>query len=114
MQPFNPETKNLNEQSGESFSERDHVNSLCNYAVQLSNRDYLVGHHCAELGIDHSDIFAKAREYSRVVRSAHASCEIPYGVAIQSRPGPTVRAEINGELRTMVMFASNDYLNLST
>ena len=87
---------------------------LCSYAVRISNRDFLLKTHCAALGTDHSDAFAKAREYARVVREAHALCEIPYGVAVESRPGPTVTMEFFGQKKTMVMFASNDYLNLST
>ena len=90
------------------------VSRLCNYAVQISNRDYLLRSHCAALGTDHSDVFAKARAYASVIRNAHGACSIPYGVPIQSRPGPTVRVEVDGSVRTMVMFASNDYLNLST
>ena len=89
------------------------VDDICNYAVQVSNRDYLLDTHCAGLKTDHSDVIAKARDYARVIRDAHSVCSIPYGVPSQSRPGPTVRMEFFGEIRTMIMFASNDYLNLS-
>jgi len=88
--------------------------NLCNYAVRVSNRDFLLKTHCPSVGTDHSDAFAKAREYAAVVRQAHEQCKIPYGIPLESRPGPAVTMDFFGEKKTMVMFASNDYLNLST
>jgi 7-keto-8-aminopelargonate synthetase-like enzyme len=101
----------LTTHSPEAHSE---VDELCNYAVQASNRDFLLNTHCAQAGTRHADVFAKASAYAAIVRQAHAVCAIPFGVAIESRPGPTVTMRFGGTPKTMVMFASNDYLNLST
>ena len=90
------------------------VEQLSGYAVQLSNRDYLLTQHCAALKTDHSDVFAKAREYAKVVHTLRKTGVMQFGVPIESKPGPTVTMEFFGEKRTMIMFASNDYLNLST
>jgi 7-keto-8-aminopelargonate synthetase-like enzyme len=90
------------------------VDAICNYAVRVSNRDFLLDSHCATLGTNHADVFAKTRDYAAVVRQAHAACAIPYGMPIESKPGPTVTLNFRGSSRQMVMFASNDYLNLST
>ncbi|HTL11281.1 MAG TPA: aminotransferase class I/II-fold pyridoxal phosphate-dependent enzyme, partial [Bdellovibrionota bacterium] len=80
----------------------------------LSNRDYLLKSYCAELNVDHSDVFAKARVYSDTIHQLKRSGVMQYGVPIESKPGPTVIMEFFGEKRSMIMFASNDYLNLST
>ncbi|MCB0416540.1 MAG: pyridoxal phosphate-dependent aminotransferase family protein [Bdellovibrionaceae bacterium] len=83
-------------------------------AILISDRDYLVNQHCAQLGVDQSDVFAKTRVYSGVIDSLRQHGIMQYGVPIESPPGPTVTMEFFGEKRTMIMLASNDYLNLST
>lgn len=90
------------------------IEALSDQAVLLSNRDYLLNTHCLQMKTDHSDLFAKARAYSDVVHRLRKTGVVQYGVPIESRPGPTVTMEFGGEKRTMIMFASNDYLNLST
>ncbi len=90
------------------------IEELSNYAVQLSNRDYLIQQHCAANGVDSSDVFAKARAYSETIHRLKKTGVMQYGVPIESKPGPTVTMEFFGEKRTMIMFASNDYLNLSS
>lgn len=87
---------------------------LCNRAVQLSNKDYLINTHCASLNTDQSDIFTKAKIYSDTVDEVRGNGLMQYGVPIETKPGPTVKMEFFGEKREMIMFASNDYLNLST
>lgn len=87
------------------------VDALCHRAVQLTNRDRLLE---AMAGRTSNDLFAKAREYAAVVGRAHRACEIPFGVPLEGPPGPTVSLFSGGERRLFVMFASNDYLNLST
>jgi 8-amino-7-oxononanoate synthase len=100
--------------SGTIPMEPAEIEKLSNYAVQLSNRDYLIQEHCVAQGVDPSDIFAKARSYSETIHQLRSTGVMQYGVPIESRPGPTVTMEFFGEKRTMIMFASNDYLNLST
>ena len=90
------------------------VEQLSNLAVMLSNRDYLLNEYCLQQGVNHSDIFAKARAYSAVEKRLREFGVVQFGVPIESKPGPTVTMEFFGEKRTMIMFASNDYLNLST
>jgi 8-amino-7-oxononanoate synthase len=90
------------------------IEELSNLAVAITNRDYLIGQHCVSLGVDGSDIFAKARVYSDTVHKLRKTGVMQYGVPIESKPGPTVTMEFFGEKKTMIMFASNDYLNLST
>ncbi len=90
------------------------IEQLSNLAVQLTNREYLINQHCASLGVSGADIFAKARVYSDTVHRLRKTGVMQYGVPIESKPGPTVTMEFFGEKRTMIMFASNDYLNLST
>jgi 8-amino-7-oxononanoate synthase len=90
------------------------IEELSNLAVAMTNRDYLINEHCASLGISGSDVFAKARVYSDTVLKLRKTGVMQYGVPIESKPGPTVTMEFFGEKRTMIMFASNDYLNLST
>lgn len=93
---------------------QEQIFDLCNRAVQLSNKDYLINKHCVELNTDQSDIFTKAKIYSETVDQLRNNGLMQYGVPIESKPGPTVTMEFYGEKRTMIMFASNDYLNLST
>jgi 8-amino-7-oxononanoate synthase len=90
------------------------IEQLSNYAVQLSNRDYLIQEHCVANKVDASDIFAKAKSYSETIHRLRSTGVMQYGIPIESKPGPTVTMEFFGEKRTMIMFASNDYLNLST
>lgn len=90
------------------------VQALSDKAVLLTNRDYLLNVHCAELKTDQRDVFEKARVYADTVYKLRAMGVVQYGVPIESKPGPTVTMEFFGEKRTMIMFASNDYLNLST
>ncbi|MBY0370411.1 pyridoxal phosphate-dependent aminotransferase family protein [bacterium] len=92
----------------------EEVEQLSAYAVAISNRDYLLNQHCASTQVDHSDLFGKARAYSNVIHTLRKTGVMQYGVPIESKPGPTVTMEFFGEKRTMIMFASNDYLNLST
>lgn len=86
---------------------------ICEQAVLLSNKDYLLNVHCKQLQTDHTDIFEKARVYCSSVDQLRKHGLMQYGVPIESKPGPTVTMEFFGEKRTMIMFASNDYLNLS-
>jgi 8-amino-7-oxononanoate synthase len=90
------------------------VQALSDRAVLISNRDYLLNVHCAELKTDHRDVFEKARVYAKTLYQLRDLGMMQYGVPIESKPGPTVTMEFFGEKRTMIMFASNDYLNLST
>ncbi len=99
---------------GKAPANPNEIEALSNEAVQISNRDYLIQQHCASLGVDHSDVFAKARTYSNTIHRLRKTGVMQYGVPIESKPGPTVTMEFFGEKRTMIMFASNDYLNLST
>ncbi len=94
--------------------EASDIEKLSNEAVLISNRDYLINQHCASLGVNHSDVFAKAHTYSKTVHKLRETGVMQYGVPIESKPGPTVTMEFFGEKRTLIMFASNDYLNLST
>ena len=90
------------------------IESLSQKTVMISDRNYLVNTYCVEKNVDTSDLFAKARVYAEAVQELRDSGVMQYGVPIESRPGPTVTMEFFGEKRTMIMFASNDYLNLST
>ena len=94
--------------------EKSEIEALSNLAVQITNRDYLISQHCVSLGADPSDVFSKARVYSDTVHRLRQTGVMQYGVPIESKPGPTVRMKFFGEVRTLIMFASNDYLNLST
>lgn len=107
------ETTPIGENKGQQADHGDpgSVEELSNRAVHLSNRDHLL----ASLGEeDTQDIFTKAHIYSRTIHDLRKTGVMQYGVPIQSKPGPTVTMEFGGEKRTMIMFASNDYLNLST
>ncbi|MCM0606035.1 MAG: aminotransferase class I/II-fold pyridoxal phosphate-dependent enzyme [Xanthomonadaceae bacterium] len=92
----------------------EYLLDLSQRAVLLSNRDHLLNKHCAELKTDHTDVFAKARVYSETINELRSHGMMQYGIPIESRPGPTVKMEFFGEKRELIMFASNDYLNLST
>src|SRR4051812_42928318 len=92
----------------------DTSTELCNRAIRMANRDILMNEYCAQLGIDHRDIFAKAGVYASTVEEMRSRDLMQYGVPIESPPGPVVTMKFFGEKRTMIMFASNDYLNLST
>jgi 8-amino-7-oxononanoate synthase len=99
----------------ENQSPNEHqIRELCNRAVLLSNKDFLINHYCASLNTDQTDIFEKARVYSGTIDELRENGLMQYGIPIESKPGPTVTMEFFGEKRTMIMFASNDYLNLST
>jgi 8-amino-7-oxononanoate synthase len=82
-------------------------------AILLTNRTHLE-QRCELLQVDQDDLFAKARVYSDTLSRLRAKGMFQYGIPIESRPGPTVTMTIAGESRSMVMLASNDYLNLST
>ncbi len=90
------------------------VEELCAEAVKLSDREYLLNNYCKRLEVDHTDLFAKARAYADTVYKVKSHGVLQYGVPIESKPGPKVTMEFFGEKKTMIMFASNDYLNLST
>lgn len=95
------------------LTEQD-IQNMSDRAVLLTNRDYLLNVHCVENQISQRDVFTKAKEYARHVYELRDLGVMQYGVPIESKPGPTVTMEFFGEKRTMIMFASNDYLNLST
>ncbi len=92
----------------------EEIQALSDKAVMMTNRDYLLNVHCVEHGISQRDIFTKARVYADMASQLKATGVMQYGVPIESKPGPTVTMEFFGQKRTMIMFASNDYLNLST
>jgi 7-keto-8-aminopelargonate synthetase-like enzyme len=102
------------ERNAEAMLRDEQIRDLCNKAILLTNRSYLVREHCTSLGVDHSDVFAKARAYAGAMHDVQRLGVMQYGVPIESRPGPTVTMRYGGIERTMVMLASNDYLNLST
>jgi 8-amino-7-oxononanoate synthase len=89
------------------------LDELCARAVRITDRD-LLGQFCQSQGFDPTDLFSKARIYSKEINDLRKYGVLQYGVPIESKPGPTVKMEFFGEKRTMIMFASNDYLNLST
>ena len=95
-------------------NQNEYLQALSQRAVLLSDRNYLLTSHCAELKTDHSDVFAKAKVYAATINELRSNGMMQYGVPIESRPGPTVKMEFFGEKRELIMFASNDYLNLST
>ena len=82
--------------------------------IRVIDRNYLLNVYSKELSLDHRDIFNKAKALSDVVREVTHSGVLQYGVPVESRPGPRVIMEFFGEKKEMIMFASNDYLNLST
>lgn len=103
-----------NNAPGSESVSADLIASISEKAVMISDRNYLVNNYCVEKSVDMSDLFAKTRVYSDAVLELKKLGVMQYGVPIESRPGPTVTMEFAGEKRTMIMFASNDYLNLST
>ncbi len=90
------------------------LRALGHEAILLTNRNHLLERLEADPQIDRGDLFAKARVYAETLHRLQAQGLFPYGVPIESRPGPTVTMTIDGARRSMVMLASNDYLNLST
>jgi 8-amino-7-oxononanoate synthase len=90
------------------------LDQLCQEAVRLTDRNYLLQTHRSELAETPTDLFAKARVYSDSLTRVQELAAIPFGHPITSAPGPRVTMEFSGRPQTMVMFASNDYLNLST
>lgn len=97
-----------------SIEERSFLQTLSDQAVLMSDRNYLLNQYCPEVGAKNSDLFSKARVYSQVIHQMRDLGIMQYGVPIESKPGPTVKMKFFGETREMIMFASNDYLNLST
>lgn len=82
--------------------------------LQLLDKDYFLGTFCPEHGVDPSDLFAKTRLFEGVLDGIKASGPFLFGMPILSKPGPEVVVEDHtGTRRTMIMFASNDYLGLS-
>lgn len=90
------------------------LDELCARAVRISDRDTLLSEFAASPQFDPADLFSKARFYAKEIYTLKKAGVFQYGVPIESKPGPTVVMEFFGEKRTLVMFASNDYLNLST
>ena len=90
------------------------LDEIAEKGIRVIDRNYLLNVHSKELSLDHRDVFSKARALSDVVREVTNSGLLQYGVPIESKPGPRVVMEFFGEKREMIMFASNDYLNLST
>ena len=91
-----------------------YLDEITEKAIQVIDRNYLLNTYCKENSVDHRDIFNKARVLSEVVHDIEKAGVRQYGVPIESKPGPRVLMEFFGEKREMIMFASNDYLNLST
>jgi 8-amino-7-oxononanoate synthase len=89
------------------------LDELCARAVRITDRE-LLNQFCLTQGYDPTDLFSKARIYSKEIGDLKRHGVLQYGVPIESKPGPTVVMEFFGQKRTMTMFASNDYLNLST
>ncbi len=89
------------------------LDGLCARAVRISDRETL-NQFCIEQNYDPTDLFSKARIYAKEIHDLKRFGVLQYGVPIESKPGPTVKMEFFGEKREMIMFASNDYLNLST
>jgi 8-amino-7-oxononanoate synthase len=92
----------------------DALDELCARAVRISDRDTLLNEGAASGTVDPTDLFSKARMYSHQINELKRHGVLQYGVPIESKPGPSVVMEFFGEKRTLIMFASNDYLNLST
>ncbi len=91
-----------------------YLDEITEKAIQIIDRDYLMNVYSKELSINHRDIFNKAKALSNVVDEATDAGVLQYGTPIQSKPGPRVVMEFFGEIKNLIMFASNDYLNLST
>jgi 8-amino-7-oxononanoate synthase len=69
----------------------------------------------AEQGISRSDLLERTSYLHDVVERLKSSGRFLYGMPVVSRPGPRVTVEEpDGTRREMVMFASNDYLGLSS
>ena len=92
----------------------EHLDEITEKAVRVIDRNYLLNVYSKELGIKHDDIFNKAKALSDVISQVEKAGVRQYGVPIESKPGPRVVMEFFGKKRNMIMFASNDYLNLST
>lgn len=90
------------------------TDTLCREAVRLSDRGYLRRQHRESLANAPGDLFAMARIYSAAFQRVREAATVPFGHPIVGAPGPRVTMDVDGVARTMVMFASNDYLNLST
>lgn len=67
-----------------------------------------------QLNLDPKDLFAKTHVFAATVQQLHSTDQFLYGIPIESKPGPRVTMKIGGVKREMIMFASNDYLNLSS
>lgn len=83
-------------------------------ALFLLNKDYLIGDYCVRHKIDPSDIFNKTGALHDNIEKLKATGTFQFGIPIMSKPGPTVTINYQGAPKEMIMFASNDYLNLST
>ena len=94
--------------------DEESLDKITEKAVRVIDRNYLINVYSKELGIKHDDIFNKARALSDVISQVEKAGVIQYGVPVESKPGPRVIMEFFGEKKDMIMFASNDYLNLST
>ena len=92
----------------------EYLDEITEKAVRIVDRNYLLNEYSKQLGIKHDDIFNKARALSGVVAQVEKAGVRQYGVPIESKPGPRVIMEFGGQKKNMIMFASNDYLNLST
>ncbi|MEC9072676.1 MAG: hypothetical protein VX938_09870, partial [Myxococcota bacterium] len=69
----------------------------------------------AEQGGNVSDLFARTNYLHDVIESLKHTGRFLYGMPVVSRPGPRVVVEeSDGGQREMLMFASNDYLGLSS
>lgn len=80
----------------------------------LLSKDYLIGDYCVRNGIDPSDVLNKTNVLYDHIRKIQELGIFHFGIPIKSKPGPTVVINHGGVDKEMIMFASNDYLNLST
>lgn len=83
--------------------------------LQLLDKDFFLGEFCPRHGVDRSELFAKARFFASVVDRLRATGRFLFGMPCVSRPGPRVTIEDHeGRRHDLLMFASNDYLGMST
>ena len=68
-----------------------------------------------EMGVDTSDLRARTETLHQVIGELRRTGHFLYGMPVVSKPGPRVVVEEpDGGRREMIMFASNDYLGMSS
>lgn len=99
---------------GSDETPRDTLSALTDESLQMLSKEYLVEKYCPEHGISADDLLAKTVPFHKTVKALQAEGIIQFGIPIKSRPGPKVKVTYKGQDKEMLMFASNDYLNLSS